>query len=47
MSLSTCPMRRVVILTAPWREPVWALAPFRDEPYACALITGGAGRWSY
>lgn len=40
-------MRRVAILTAPWREPVWALAPFRDEPYACALITGGAGRWSY
>jgi para-aminobenzoate synthetase component 1 len=40
-------MRRVAILTAPWREPAWALAPFRDEPYACALITGGAGRWSY
>lgn len=40
-------MRRVALLTAPWREPVWALAPFRDEPYACALVTGGAGRWSY
>ncbi|MET3665413.1 aminodeoxychorismate synthase, component I [Caulobacter sp. 1776] len=40
-------MRRVAILTAPWREPVWALAPFRDEPHACALVTGGAGRWSY
>lgn len=40
-------MRRVALLTAPWREPVWALAPFRDEPYACALITGGQGRWSY
>jgi len=40
-------MRRVAILTASWREPVWALAPFRDEPYACALVTGGAGRWSY
>jgi para-aminobenzoate synthetase component I len=40
-------MRRVALLTAPWREPAWALAPFRDEPYACALITGGAGRWSY
>ena len=40
-------MRRVALLTAPWREPVWALAPFRDEPYACALVTGGQGRWSY
>ncbi len=40
-------MRRVALLTAPWREPVWALAPFRDEPYACALVTGGSGRWSY
>lgn len=41
-------MRRVAILTAPWREPTWALAPFRDEPYACALVTGGGGgRWSY
>ena len=40
-------MRRVALLTAPWREPVWALAPFRDEPYACALVTGGGGRWSY
>jgi para-aminobenzoate synthetase component 1 len=40
-------MRRVAILTAPWREPVWALAPFRDEAFACALVTSGAGRWSY
>ncbi|ADG11882.1 aminodeoxychorismate synthase, component I [Caulobacter segnis] len=41
-------MRRVAILTAPWREPVWALAPFRDEPYACAMMSGGqGGRWSY
>ena len=40
-------MRRVALLTVPWREPVWALAPFRDEPYACALITGGQARWSY
>ena len=40
-------MRHVAFLTAPWREPVWSLAPFRDEPYACALVTGGAGRWSY
>ncbi|NQE63997.1 aminodeoxychorismate synthase, component I [Caulobacter sp. RHG1] len=40
-------MRRVALLTAPWREPVWALAPFRDEPHACALVTGGGGRWSY
>jgi para-aminobenzoate synthetase component 1 len=40
-------MRRVAFITAPWREPVWALAPFRDEPYACVLITGGSGRWSY
>jgi para-aminobenzoate synthetase component 1 len=40
-------MRRVALLTAPWREPVWALAPFRDEAYACALVTGGNGRWSY
>lgn len=40
-------MRHVAFLTAPWREPVWALAPFRDEAYACALVTGGAGRWSY
>ena len=41
-------MRRVALLTAPWREPVWALAPFRDEPHACALVTGGHdGRWSY
>ncbi|RRN66394.1 aminodeoxychorismate synthase, component I [Caulobacter sp. 602-1] len=40
-------MRRVALLTAPWREPTWALAPFRDEPHACALVTGGAGRWSY
>ncbi|WP_184716809.1 aminodeoxychorismate synthase, component I [Caulobacter sp.] len=44
-------MRRVALLTAPWREPVWALAPFRDEAFACALVTGGqgrhGGRWSY
>lgn len=40
-------MRHVALLTSPWCEPVWALAPFRDEPYACALVTGGAGRWSY
>jgi para-aminobenzoate synthetase component 1 len=44
-------MRRVALLTASWREPVWALAPFRDEPYVCALVTGGqgghGGRWSY
>lgn len=40
-------MRHVAFFTAPWREPVWALAPFRDEVYACALVTGGAGRWSY
>jgi len=40
-------MRRVALITAPWREPVWALAPFRDEAYACALVTGGSGRWSY
>lgn len=41
-------MRRVAILTAPWREPVWAMAPFRDEPFACALMSGGqGGRWSY
>lgn len=40
-------MRHVAFFTAPWREPVWALAPFRDEAYACALVTGGAGRWSY
>ena len=41
-------MRRVAILTAPWREPVWALAPFRDEAHACALVSGGlGGRWSY
>ncbi|MCK5910540.1 MAG: aminodeoxychorismate synthase, component I [Caulobacter sp.] len=41
-------MRRVAILTAPWREPVWAMAPFRGEPYACALMSGGqGGRWSY
>ena len=40
-------MRRVALLTAPWREPVWALAPFRDEPYACTLVSGGQARWSY
>ena len=40
-------MRRVALLTAPWREPAGVLAPFRDEPYACALTTGGEGRWSY
>ena len=33
-------MRRVALLSAPWREPVWALQPFRDEPYACALQQG-------
>jgi para-aminobenzoate synthetase component 1 len=41
------PMRRVALLSAPWREPVWALQPFRDEPYACALLSGGGERWSY
>jgi len=40
-------MRRVALLTAPWREPVWALQPFRDEPHACALLSGGGERWSY
>lgn len=40
-------MRRVALLIAPWREPAWALAPFRDEAHACALVTGGQGRWSY
>jgi len=40
-------MRRVALLSAPWREPVWALQPFRDEPYACALLSGGGERWSY
>jgi para-aminobenzoate synthetase component 1 len=41
------PMRRVALLSAPWREPVWALQPFRDEPHACALLSGGGERWSY
>jgi para-aminobenzoate synthetase component 1 len=40
-------MRCVACLTAPWREPVWALQPFRDEPFACALLSGGGERWSY
>jgi para-aminobenzoate synthetase component 1 len=40
-------MRRVALLSAPWREPVWALQPFRDEPRACALLSGGGERWSY
>lgn len=40
-------MRRVALLSAPWREPVWALQPFRDEPFACALLSGGGERWSY
>ena len=44
-------MRRVALLTAPWREPTCALAPFRGEAHACALVTGSAGRqagrWSY
>ena len=40
-------MRRVALLSAPWREPVWALQPFRDEPHACALLSGGGERWSY
>ncbi len=39
-------MRRVALLSAPWREPAWALQPFRDEAYACALLSGGE-RWSY
>lgn len=40
-------MRCVALLSAPWREPVWVLQPFRDEPYACALLSGGGERWSY
>ena len=40
-------MRCVALLSAPWREPVWALQSFRDEPYACALLSGGGERWSY
>jgi para-aminobenzoate synthetase component 1 len=41
-------MRHVVLISAPWRDPVWAAAAWRDEPFACALISGGqAGRWSY
>ncbi|WP_425999145.1 aminodeoxychorismate synthase, component I [Caulobacter sp. DWR1-3-2b1] len=40
-------MRRVALLSAPWREPVWALQPFRDEPHVCALLSGGGERWSY
>jgi para-aminobenzoate synthetase component 1 len=36
-------------LEAGWREPVEAAAPFADEPYALALLSGGAetARWSY
>ncbi|MBO9707055.1 MAG: aminodeoxychorismate synthase, component I [Caulobacter sp.] len=41
-------MRHVVLISAPWRDPLWAAAPWREEPYACALVSGGqAGRWSY
>ncbi len=41
-------MRHVVLISAPWRDPVWAAASWRDEPFACAMISGGqAGRWSY
>ena len=37
------------VLEAGWREPVEAAAPFADEPYALALLSGGAetARWSY
>jgi para-aminobenzoate synthetase component 1 len=42
------PMRHVVLISAPWRDPVWAASAWRDEPFACALVSGGqAGRWSY
>ncbi|MDB5455766.1 MAG: para-aminobenzoate synthase component [Caulobacter sp.] len=46
-------MRAVALLSAPWREPSLALAAWRDEPFACALISGGTpigpgrARWSY
>ncbi len=41
-------MRDVALIAAPWRDPLWAAAPFRDEPFACALLSGGPGeRWSY
>jgi para-aminobenzoate synthetase component 1 len=41
-------MRHVVLISASWRDPVWAAAPWRDEPFVCAMISGGqAGRWSY
>jgi para-aminobenzoate synthetase component 1 len=37
----------VAVLVAPWREPLGVAAAFSDEPYALALLSGGAGRWSY
>ncbi len=41
-------MRDVALIAASWRDPLWAAAPFRDEPFACALLSGGPGeRWSY
>jgi para-aminobenzoate synthetase component 1 len=41
-------MRRVALLSAPWREPVWALQPrFGTSRFACALLSGGGERWSY
>ncbi|ALL14405.1 aminodeoxychorismate synthase, component I [Caulobacter henricii] len=40
-------MRCVAFHSAPWCEPAEALQPFRDEPFACALLSGGTARWSY
>jgi para-aminobenzoate synthetase component 1 len=37
----------VAIRSAAWRDPVGVAAAFAEEPFALALISGGAGRWSY
>jgi para-aminobenzoate synthetase component 1 len=44
-------MQHCAILPAMWRDPVEVLGAFADEPFAVALLSGGANgeaaRWSY
>ncbi|MDB5441213.1 MAG: aminodeoxychorismate synthase component [Caulobacteraceae bacterium] len=36
-----------VMIERSWREPAEVLSAFADEPFACALTTGGDEGWSY
>lgn len=43
-------MQCVAHIPLPWRDPVEVLSAFANEPWALAMISGGAGdqgRWSY